>query len=305
MPRTRKSAGLIKSSQDLKAVAIDIATIRAKSRALLASVGKDIRTVRGEVSALRKSGLVSKRIKAGSYNPTKYMLKKIERNRDVLRGDVIAVPAPKSVRDKYTHKGIFEQRGSTLIVPREYEKQRTKIKRGLVEISRDLNYGEEIRLILPFKATDMENLANELLKDPSFNNMKRDDELFGFRLFGHNMATYGFPSIEEFADHVLNKYQHLFSGKDGRQGAKTFELLRFKSRDSQLNESPEEGRVYSTRKKRRRGPTDTHSVERRLDRDADRKARERSKETQEERTKRLAYEKRASAMRRQRKFLDN
>lgn len=304
MPRTRKGAGEIKSRQALKSISIDIAAIRAKSRALLKSVGKDVRTVRGEVSLLRKSGLVSKRIKSGSYNPTKYMLKKIERNRDVLRGDVIAVPAPKSVRDKYSHKGIFEARGSTLIIPREYEKQRTKIKRGLVEISRDLKYGEEIRLILPFKATDMETVANKLLVDPTFNGMKKDDELFGYRLFGHNMASYGFPSIEEFADHILNKYQHLFSGKDGRQGAKTFELLRFKSHDSQLNESPEAGRIYSTRKTRKRGSQDTFSVNRRLDRDADRKARERSKETLTERKQRLDYQRIKSAQRRQRKFLD-
>jgi hypothetical protein len=45
------------------------------------------------------------------------MLKKIEQNADVLRGEMVAVKAPKKVREKYTHKGIFEQRGSTSLFP--------------------------------------------------------------------------------------------------------------------------------------------------------------------------------------------
>lgn len=305
MPRTKKSAGKGDPSQGLVNTKSAIAEAKKKARALLKKAGTDVRAVRHDVSKLKKAGLVSKRVNAASYIPTKYMLKKIERNRDVLRGEMIAVPAPKKVREKYTHKGIFEQRGSTLIVPRDYVNQRTRISRGLVEISRDLRMGEEVRLILPFKAADMEGVARGLLSDPTLNGMKRPDELFGFRLFGHNMNTIGFPDVEEFANYILTNYAHLFSGKNGREGVKHFEMFRFKSRNSQLSESPEEGRKYTPRPIDRRGNTKRDFViNKRRERDAARKAKARAKETPAERQKRLDEQRRRQARLRQQKWED-
>jgi hypothetical protein len=302
MPRTKKGAGNGPSSQDVKDTKILIREAKKKAKALLKKAGKDVRTVRHEVSELKKAGLVSKRVNVRSYLPSKYMLRKIQQNADVLRGEMIAVPAPKKVREKYTRKGIFEQRGSTLIVPREYANQKTRINRGLVEISRNLRMGEEVRLILPFKATDMEGIANKLLADPTLNGMKQPDELFGFRLFGHNMATIGFPSVEEFASYILTKYQHLFSGKDGREGVKHFEMFRFKSRDSQMKEGPETERVYTPRK--HKGPQKDFIVKKRLQRDAARKAKKRAKETPAEHKARLEYQRRYQAIKRQRNWED-
>lgn len=301
MPRTKKGAGKGSSSQgeiDPKAA---IAAAKKKARELLKKAGRDVREVRHDVAALKKHGLVSKRLNVRSYLPSKYMLKKIERNRDVLSGQMVAVRAPKKVREKYTHKGIFEQRGSTLIVPREYANQRTRITRGLVEISRELRMGEEVRLVLPFKATDMEGIAKNLLSDPTLNGMKRPDELFGFRLFGHNMNTIGFPDVEEFANYILTNYAHLFSGKNGREGVKHFEMFRFKSRDSQLTETPEEGRIYSPRPRRKAMEKD-FIIRKRLERDARRKAKQRERENPEQRKKRLDEQRRRQARLRQRKW---
>jgi hypothetical protein len=302
MPR-KKSAGKGLTSQGVKDVKTTIRDAKKRARELLKKAGRDVRSVRHDVAELKKVGLVTKRLNVRSYLPSKYMLRKIEQNRDVLRGEMIAVKAPKAVRERYTHKGIFEQRGSSLIVPREYSNQRTRINRGLVEISRELRMGEETRLILPFKATDMEGIARKLQADPSLNGMKRPDELFGFRLFGHNMATIGFPSVEEFAGYILEKYQHLFSGKDGREGVKHFEMFRFKSRNSQLPEGPEQERVYTPRKQKR-GPQKDFIIRKRLERDAKRKARRREKETPAERKARLDYQRRYQANKRQRNWED-
>lgn len=299
MARARKGGAGIGKSQEVKSVEAEVKRINKEVRKLLQNAGKDIRQVRREVSQLKKAGMVSARVDARSYVPSRYMLGKLRRNADILSGEVIAVKAPKSVRAKYVEKGLYEARGGALIVPREYANQRTKIKRGLVELSRSLSWGEEIRLVLPFKATDMEGVAHRLQNDPTLEGMKQPDELFGFRLFGHNMNTIGFPSAEELANYILTHYQHLFSGKNGRIAVKEFQLIRFKRKDSQLSEADEAYKKYSPRKRR---PENDWQTNRRLMRDAARKAKTRERETPEARQTRLDKQRVRSAQNRQRKF---
>lgn len=289
-------------SQGVKDVQTTISDAKKKARELLKKAGRDVRSVRHEVSELKKAGLVSKRLDVRSYQPSRYMLNKIEKNRDVLRGEMVAVHAPKKVREKYTSKGVFEQRGSSLIVPREYKNQKTRITRGLVEISRELPLGSEARLYLPFKTTDMEALAHKLKDDPSLEGMKRPDEQFGFRLFGHNMATFGFASAEELADYILVHYQHLFSGKDGREGVKHFQLVRFKAKDSRMKPGPEDEEIYTARRRKARKPVKDFIIRKRMDRDAARKRKLREKETPAERAKRLDDQRRRQARLRQRNW---
>jgi hypothetical protein len=301
MPRTRKGAGSGRESQEVKSVNNEVKRLNKQARELLKKAGKDIRQVRHEVSQLKKVGLVSKRVDVPRYLPSKYMLGKLRRNADVLAGEVIAVKAPKAVRQKYVEKGLYEQRGSTLIVPREAASQRARISRGLVEVSRTLAWGEEIRLVLPFKATDMEGVAHKLQTDPTLDGMKQSDELFGFRLFGHNMNTIGFPTAEELAAYILTHYQHLFSGKNGRIAVKEFQLIRFKARDSQLSDLDEDSKSYSPRRNRHKHEGEW-TINRRKKRDAARKKKDREKETPEQRTKRLDEQRIRSAQNRQRKW---
>lgn len=299
MARTKKGAGRGSKSQAVKSAEQQVKDARARAKKLLQKAGKDIRQVRAEVSKLKKAGIVSSRIDARTYQPSRYMLNKIRKNADVLAGKSVAVKAPKKVRDKYSEKGLFETRGQSLIVPKEYANQKTKISRGMIEISRRLQHGEERRIILPFKATDMEEVANSLRDDPTLDGLKEPDELFGFRLFGHNMATYGFPDAEHLADYILTRYQHLFSGRNGRTAVKNFELLRFRSRDSMMGEAPEEGKIWTPKKKRYEG---SFTAGKRRYRDALRKKKEREKETPEQRKKRLDAQRIRSAQNRQRKF---
>lgn len=302
MPPSKKGAGKARGSQQLKDTQQQIRAAKKRARELLKKANRDVRSVRHDVSALKKSGMVSKRVDVRRYLPTKYMLRKIEQNRDILSGEAVAVSAPKTVREKYT--GIFEPRGSHLIVPREFENQKTRISRGMVELRRDLRMGEEVRLILPFKATDMEAIANKLLADPTLNGMKRGNELFGFRLFGHNMNTIGFPNTEELADYILRNYAHLFSGKNGREGVKHFQLFRFRSRRSQMKEGPSDEKTYSPRRKEYSGRERDFIIKKRLERDAARKAKQRARENPEQRRQRLAAQRIRQAQLRQRKWED-
>lgn len=303
MKRTRKGARGSSPSQDVKDAKQTAQEHRKHARELLKKAGKNVREVRHEVSQLKKAGLVAKHLDVRKYQPTRYMLRKLKENADILSGKAVAVRAPKSIRKKYVEKGIFEQRGGSLIVPREYQNQKTRIARGMVEISRELRMGEERRLILPFKATDMENLANKLAANPDLDKMKRPDELFGFRLFGHNMNTIGFPSAEELAEYILTRYSHLFSGKNGREGVKHFELLRFRSKNSQMQHLPESERVFTPRRRDTRRPEKDFIIKKRLERDRLRKAKQRERETPEQRKKRLDAQRIRQAQYRQRKFL--
>lgn len=299
MSRTKKGADQTGVSQDKKAINAEIKAIRAKTKKLLASAGKSLREVRHDVSALKKAGLVSHRIDARTYQPTRYMLKKLKKNADVLRGEVETIIAPKKIRKKYTDKGLFEQRGQVLIMPKDYHNQKSKIRRGMIEIRRPLGMGEERRLILPFKATDMEDVANKLKEDPTLEGMKEPDELFGFRLFGHNMATIGFPDADELADYILMRYQHLFSGKNGREGVKHFVLFKFKNEGSMLSDAPREGKIYHPKK---RTPQTDWYAQMKKKRNAERKKKQRERETKEERQIRLDKQRIRSAQNRQRKF---
>lgn len=304
MARTRKGAAKGGQSQGVKSVNQEVKRLNKEARKLLKNAGKDIRQVRHEVSQLKKAGIVSKRIDVRHYVPSKYMLGKLRRNVDILSGEAIAVKAPPKVRRKYVEKGLFEQRGGALIVPRDYPEQRTRISRGLVEVSRSLAWGDEMRLVLPFKATDMEGVAHKLKADPTLDGMKQPDELFGFRLFGHNMNTIGFPSAEELADYILTHYQHLFSGRNAKVAVKHFELIRFKSKSSQLSELDDDNKIYTPRAPRREAGANWQ-INRRKKRDALRKQKERAKETPEAREKRLTEQRNRSARNRQQKFNDS
>lgn len=305
MPRSRKGAGKGASRQDVKAIQQDVKALRKQARELLKKSGKNLREFRREVAALKKAGIVSPRVVASKQEPTRYMQRKVRSFADVLRGEVVAVKAPKAIRRKYSEKGVFEERGSVLIVPRESEGQRTRITRGLVEVVHQLKMGEQIRVILPFHATDMEAVAHRLKSDPTLDGLKRPNELFGFRLFGHNMDTIGFPDGESLGNYILDRYGHLFSGKAGREGVKHFELFRFRSRRSQLPPAAEDRKIYAPRGKKRRKQERDWVSDRRKERDAKRKQKARDRETPTQRRKRLEYQKDYAARKRQEKFLED
>lgn len=250
-----------------------------------------LKDFRSKVAKLKKKGIVSAKVDARSQKATKYMLAKVRKYSDVLSGESIAVKATKEVRQKYTEAGIFKERGSFLIVPKEHEKSRAKIKKGrdMVEITTPLKFGEEREVVLPFKATNMMELAQRISEDPNFDDLKKSDEQFAFRLFGHNSRK-AFVDAEEFADHVLRNYQHLFKDTKGRPAIRHLSVIRFKGYADAIPES-QEPRFYDKPKRmdasgRNSGRLGTYERQRNAVRAAKkRKARER--ETPEARAKRL------------------
>lgn len=275
--------------------------------------GQELKSFRSAVAKLKSKGIVSKRVDARSQAATRYMRSKVRSFSDVLEGRTLAVKASKEIRQKYIDAGVFQARGSFLIVPKEDARSRARIKKGrdLVEITTPLNWGQEHEVVLPFKATNMMDLANRIAENPNFDELKRPDEQFAFRLFGHNSRK-AFVNGQEFADHVLRNYQHLFSGKKGMQAIKHLSVIRFKGYGDEVPFADEgspyyEEPKYSNRRKidrkGRNSGRDTF-LNQRKKKDANRKAKARASESPSQRTKRLAEQRQRSARNRQRKFDD-
>lgn len=252
-----------------------------------------LREFRSKVAKLKAKGIVSAKVDARKQRDTKYMRAKVRKFEDVLSGTAIAVKAKKDVREKYSSAGIFESRGSFVMVPKEHERSRAKIKKGrdLVEIITPLKYGDHREVVLPFKATNMVDLARKLEANP-IDDLKKGDEQFAFRLFGHNSLK-SFVDTGEFVDYVLRNYAHLFSGKSGTRAVKHLSIIRFKAAYGDIPDAPEEGRIYEGKYKRANatGRNDGRKGTYELQKDkarAARKRKQRAAETPEAKETRLA-----------------
>lgn len=266
--------------------------------------GQALRDFRHSVSVLKSKGIVSKRVDARSQAPTRYMQSKVRKFTDVLEGKVTAVRARPDIRAKY--EGILEIRGAYLVVPKERERERGRIARGLVEIERPiigrdgLSYGEERELILPFKIVDMQNLVSRLQEDESLDGLKEGDEMFAFKIDGWS-SKIGFPDAKEMGDYISLNYAHLFKPGMTRRVIKYLTFVRYKSHaGGRAHEGDHRGTLPN--KKRHHRKTSKWDKQRQRDNDAKRKARARAKETQSEREARLAKNAHRTAQWRQRKF---
>jgi hypothetical protein len=292
MPRTVKGGGKGGVRQDVKAIERDVSALQREQRRLLKDAGQSIREFRKDVARLKKLGVVSKRQDVRHQEPTKYMRGKVRKFGDVLRGEAIPVRAPKAVRETYREKGLFATRGGFVIVPKDQEGQRSKIRRGLIENIFPLGRGEMREVILPYRVADMVGLVQALKSDPSLDGRKEPTEMFAFRLYGHNSRT-AFVDSQELIDYIETKYTHLFKGVSKRDAFKHFTLVRFKGEKGSfdLPAPPESGKVYSGKRRhtptgRSDGPLGTYE-RLKLERAAAKKAKQRERETPEHKRERL------------------
>jgi hypothetical protein len=280
LPRKRKSNALTSIDQDVK-------RLRKQSRELLKKANKDLKSYRSEIRALKKQGIVSKKIDPRTQRPTKYMLSKIRRFGDVIRGDVNAVKASPDQIRQYTEKGLLEARGNFLIVPKDSADQTARMRKGLVAKYRPLKNGQERKVILPYRATDLEQLAHQIKDNAAdIDKMKEPTEQFGFQLYGHNSLA-GEPDAERLAEYILRRYAHMFKRKDS---LKEFVLIRFKNKTGHPLSPPLQGeKKYSPgRKLDMRDPRDRMIMEQRQESNRKRVQRTRMRESEAQREKRLA-----------------
>jgi hypothetical protein len=211
-------------TKDVKAFEADAKLILKHNREIIRKQGKSIRAFRHEFSTLRKLGVISKRKTATKAEPTKYYRSRLRKFADVLRGEAVPVRAPNVVRRKYADKGLYEERGGFLIIPKEHEKAKAKIAKGQVEITRPIGRRMMREIVLPYNATDMLDLANRMERDKNLPEIPGAD-MYMFSMYGHNSRQQGFPDKEELVKYIKVNYQHLFNSQYGPSAVKHFKLV--------------------------------------------------------------------------------
>lgn len=174
-----------------------------------------------EASELKRKGVLSSRVNARK-NITRATRTKINKFRDVLEGKAIAVRAPKQSREAYRAAGVlapdrFTERGAFLVVPKTFGTERASLRKGkltprvkelmggndhFLSVVRPLKNGEEETIWLSVPPEKFDDLAQELITNPSLDNLKNADELFSFRLNGHN-ARESFVNAKEMGEYLL------------------------------------------------------------------------------------------------------
>lgn len=260
-----------------------------KAKQLLKAAKLETKEYRKELAALKKQGIVSKYIDARTHKPTRYMLSKLRKYKDVATGHAMAIPSskiPKERRDKYIAKGTARQQDKFLIVPKTAANQRADVVKGHLATYTKLGFGDERVIFLPYEAKDLNDIVKQLEDHESeINTLKEPNEQFGFQLFGHN-AKRGFVDADDLFKYLTQNYSHLLSSpKQAQEAFKEFVLIRFRNRKGVPEMEPYHGRKYYGKKNERRDDTYYAGVLRK--RAAVRKARLREKETPKQHEERL------------------
>lgn len=257
-----------------------------------------------EAAKLKKKGILSSKVDARK-NISRSTRTKINKFRDVLEGKAIAVRAPKVARDKYRaagtlKPGLITERGSFLVVPKYYEGQRAKLRKGqLVEVTRPLKNGEEAYVIFPVPPEQLPDLVELLINDPTLDGLKMADEMFSFRINGHN-ANYPAVDARELG-RELQKYVSLMNTAARGQQMPALTFQRFKlakgATDLRNPHNPEtrvydfpQGRRYRVDATGRNDGGDWYST-RKAATAAERKAKQRAQESEEEKKARRERQK--------------
>lgn len=274
------------------------AALQAKTNALNAKY-------RHEAAQLKKAGVLSERVNARK-NISRSTRTKINKFRDVLEGKTTVVRAKPEIRKKY--EGVLEARGPFLTIPKERAKEKAKISRGLVEITRpmpapknqpDRYTGKEREIILPFKAVDMNDLVERLKTDPTLDGLKAPNEQFAFRLDGW-ASRQPFVSAEEMGDYIQRNYAHLFKPRETKKVVKYLTFVSYVAPG--MERAPEQEHSYKLRFPKKKKSKNDWIEMRKREGNARRQAAYRERQSEKDREKRLADQRRRSLINKQRKF---
>jgi hypothetical protein len=202
------------ASSSVRQAEKSVKAIQARSKQLLKRAELDVRGYRKQLTALKKQGIVSKRINTRSHQPTKYMLGKLRKFKGVALGHELAVPITKISTHRarqYTEKGIASQIGKFLVVPKTAVRQKADVYKGHIRTTTELKRGVEEVIKFPARLDDMHDVLNWLAENEQIvNELKGPKGQLGFQLAGHNSRV-GLANVRE-----LIKYLQKYDGSDPR-----------------------------------------------------------------------------------------
>lgn len=166
----------------------------------------DLRAFRSQVAALKKKGLVSKRVDARSQKPTRYMREKVKKLEPVLSGQMVGIKLKPDVLKQYRDAGGFQIVNKRLVLPKD-QSEIPGIRRGLPVLRRPLGKGALERIPLPFGTKNIYDLIKDMRENPAkWNALKEPEpkEYFSFKLY-RNFSREAFGDVEFMAD-ALERY---------------------------------------------------------------------------------------------------
>lgn len=295
MPRRKNSP-----SQAIRQAQSETKRIREHARKLLRRANTDLKGYRKQLAVLRKQGIVSKRINPKSHKPTRYMVSKLKKFKPVALGHEIALPA-KSLSThrlrEYINKGLARLEGNFILRPKTATKQKLKVEKGHIVSTTSVEKGKYETVLLPAHLDDMHDVV-KWLEDhkEQLMDVKGPRDQFGFQLSGHNSKR-GFPNIRELVNYIMrydgtdpNKRGNIFNGHS-KSIKQEFVIYRFRPARGSGNK-PDVSPYYGTKRYSKRKSENRREKEQsrlyKIERQRERKARQRMAESKSEYDARIA-----------------
>lgn len=205
----------------------EIADLKRRVRKAIntpSQTGAQARAFRSQVSRLKKSGLIPKSVDARSASVETRVGKAsldsiVKRNQAVARGEKVAVKVPKNKLKAFREAGYKTSKGR--VIYDVDESVQIKAKRG--GISRTSKNGIE-RIEIPVPYHNLEEWIEAVKKNrAAIDAMKKREEFFAFRFFGHNSSN-AFGNITLLMK-KWEQYESVTQAEDGSR-KKQAELFR-------------------------------------------------------------------------------
>lgn len=288
------------ASKAVRQAEMSVRAVRAHAKKLLSRAQLDVREYRRELKNLKKQQIVSKRINAATHQPTRYMIRKIKKFKGVAVGHELAIAVKKMSPHRarlYSEKGLARIVDGFLLRPKTAAKQKIKVHKDHIQITTELQRGQEDVIPLPTRLEDMHDILNWLYENEQMvNELKGPKGQLGFQLAGHNSRV-GLANVKE-----LTKYLQKYDGSDprlrgnifnghSRQIASEFVIIRFrpaKGGKAQPTMDPFYGVKRYSKGRRKDRKDERRGDDYRRKRERERKARQRMAEDKDQHKARLA-----------------
>lgn len=171
----------------------------------------ELQRYRSLYAKAKANGLLAKPKDARSVKISKYMKGKLNKLEPYLSGEYTSVKVDRKVARQYRDAPTSWTPvtfGDRVIVPKSVARAFPKSRGGKLVFVRPLKDGEHELIPVPIKATTVEAMLEEISGNPIYQQSKREDENFAFRIYG-NASWETFGNLEALTRYIAEFYPHI------------------------------------------------------------------------------------------------
>lgn len=200
---------------------------------------RDTKTIKQGLAILKKAGLYKGDLRKNKFS--RRQIRKLTIYADVIEGRAKAVKFTSKELKPYRQANNFRIFNNRLIVEKSVPYQIIENKNGKIKKTTFLKKGSIVEIILPYKATDIINLATKMENDENLPERLKGEvpgkrAMYGFSIYGHTQIK-TFSTKTELVNHIKNNYQTLLGIGSS---VNKFSLVYFNDEGSKMPEIPEE-----------------------------------------------------------------